>query len=127
MENKDYNINELLNLTPLDLANWLHARYLFVLPTSVETVEDLRQANELLSKLTNTFAYIESVRTFASIYVREGKKKKLDKEIIDDRISRRDVLDTFANMLKAQYNAMSRMITVKKQIDEEMNMYNSKL
>lgn len=116
------NINNLLTLPPEQLAIWLNQNYLEQIPITVETVDDLRHAGTLLGTLANTYSYVKSIATFAALAVKEAKRKKQEKTIIDDAISRRDILDTFADTLKIQYNAISRMITVKKQIDDEMRM-----
>ena len=50
--------------------------------------------------------------------------RQLSKEEINDCIDRRDILDSFANTVKLQYTAVSRMITVKKQVDDELKMLN---
>lgn len=120
--NESYNINNVLEMKPEALAVWLNQNYLEQIPISLETVEELKAAGTLLGKLANTYSFVKSIGMFANLAVRDSKRKKLDKAIIDENISRRDVLDTFADTIKIQYNAVSRMITVKKQVDDEMRM-----
>ena len=122
MKQNSYSIVELLQLNPMELGTWLAKNYLFQIPVSINTVDDLKIAGELLGRLTNSYSYINTASTFANMAVRDAKRKKLDKQNIDDCISRRDLLETFADTIKAQYNAVSRMITVKKQMDDEMRM-----
>jgi hypothetical protein len=117
-----YTYEDISQMPPKDLAMWLNNNYLIEIPTSIETCEDLRKAGVLLGKLTNVYSYIISMSTFAKLSVREAKRKKLDKETIDDYMDRKNVLEDFANTIKLQYTAVSRMITVKKQIDDEMKM-----
>lgn len=119
---KSYNIVELLQLTPNTLATWLTKNYLKEIPISLETADELKEAGKLLGELTNSYSFIKAAATFANLAVRDAKRKKLEKAVIDDCISRRELLDNFADTLKAQYNAISRMVTVKKQIDDEMRM-----
>jgi hypothetical protein len=117
-----FTYEDISQMSPRDLAIWLNNNYLIEIPTTLETCEDLKKAGVLLGKLTNVYSYIISMTTFAKLSVREAKRKKLDKELIDDCMDRKNVLEDFANTLKLQYTAISRMITVKKQIDDEMKM-----
>ena len=59
---------------------------------------------------------------FAKLKVREAKKDKENKENIDKAVDRKEIINSYADVIKCQYNAVSRMVTVKKQIDEEMKM-----
>lgn len=122
MSKKSYNIVQLLKITPNELATWLEKNYLRDIPVSLETPEELKEAGKMLGQLTNDYSFLKTAATFANLAVRDAKRKKLEKNIIDDYISRRDLLDNFADITKAQYNAISRMATVKKQVDDEIKM-----
>ena len=65
-----------------------------------------------------------SVYLYSKLAVREAKKNNLSKDEINNCIDRRDILKDFAEVLKLKYTAISRMITVKKQVDEELKMLN---
>lgn len=121
-QKKNYNINTILAMQPEALAIWLDKNFLDTIPTGIETTDDLRRAGELLGKLANIYSYIMSITTFAKLAVREAKRRGDSKDDINDCIARRDVLDSFTEVIKTQYNAVSRMITVKKQVDEEIKM-----
>lgn len=122
MSNNEPSFNTLHNMAPKDLLNWLNETYMFQIPTTLENVDDLKDAGILLGKLTNIYSYLMSMATFAKLAVRESRKRKLPKEVIDDCIDRRDVIDNYTDIIKTQYTAVSRMITVKKQIDDELKM-----
>ena len=124
MQNTDKNISYLnvLSMKPKELAIWLEENYACDIPTIIETLDDLKNAGILLGKLTNIYSFIMSMATFAKLSVRDSKRAGLTKDEINDCIDRRDILDNYAATVKMQYTAISRMITVKKQIDEEMKM-----
>lgn len=121
-EDKNITYSNLLNMKPKDLMIWIEKNYSCDIPTVIETVDDLKNAGVLLGKLTNIYSYLMSMATFAKLSVRESKKMGLTKDEVNDCIDRRDILDNYAATVKMQYTAISRMITVKKQIDEEMKM-----
>lgn len=122
LENNTTQFNNILTLDPADLLVWLNDNFLENIPTSVTNIEDLKRSGELLGKLTNIYSYLNSLSLFAKLKVREAKKDKTNKEEIDKAIDRRDIITSYAETIKCQYNAVSRMVTVKKQIDDEMRM-----
>ena len=121
-KNKNLNYMDVLSMDPKSLMIWLESNFSCDIPTTIETVDDLKNAGMLLGKLTNIYSYLMSMSTFAKLSVRESKKSGLSKDDINECIDRRDILDSYAATIKMQYTAISRMITVKKQIDEEMKM-----
>lgn len=114
--------NDIFNMNALELAKWLNKNYMEEIPTHLENAEDLKKAGVLLGKLTNIYSYIMSMLTYAQLEVKEKKKISAKKEEINECISRRDVLNNFSLIIKMQYTAISRMITVKKQVDDEFKM-----
>lgn len=122
MEKDNAQFENILSLDPADLLAWLNDNYLETIPTTVTNIEDLKRSGELLGKLTNIYSYLTSLALFAKLKVREVKKDKTNKEEIDKAVDRKEIINSFAEMIKCQYNAVSRMVTVKKQIDEEMRM-----
>ena len=114
--------DNILSLEPGELLIWLEQNFHDDIPTEISTKEDLKRAGELLGKTTNIYSYLSSLTLYAKLKVREAKRDKLDKDEIDKCIDRRDIIAQYADTLKFQYNAISRMITVKKQIDDEARM-----
>ena len=118
---------ELLQMTPLDLTDWLIKNYVTEIPTNIESKEDMEKAGRLLGELTNKYSYLISLVTYAKISVREEKRKgSSNKEGSDNAIDRRDAIQNIADIVKMQYQAVSRMITVKKEINEEIHMSDSR-
>jgi hypothetical protein len=115
-------MSNILNMEPELLAKWIESNFIKEIPISLETADDLKNAGLLLGKLTNIYAYLMSLSTYAKLMVKEEKRKGSKKEDVDKCISRRDIIDDHVSIIKMQYNAVSRMITVKKQIDDEMRM-----
>ena len=122
MENNTAQFENILKMEPADLLIWLEENCSEEIPTTVTNIEDLKRAGELLGKLTNIYSYLVSLGMFAKLQVRETKKDKTNKEEIDKSVDRKDIINSYAEVVKCKYNAVSRMVTVKKQIDDEMKM-----
>lgn len=114
--------NSILSLEPQELLMWLNETFMEEIPTSVTSIDELKKAGAMLGKLTNIYSYLTAMSLFAKLKVREAKKNKIDKEEIDKCVDRKEIIASFAETVKCQYTAISRMITVKKQIDDEMRM-----
>ena len=122
LDNNTSQFENILSLDPEDLLQWLNSNFLEDIPIAINNVEDLKNAGVLLGKLTNIYSYLVSLSMFAKLKVREAKKDKENKENIDKAVDRKEIIKSYADVIKCQYNAVSRMVTVKKQIDEEMKM-----
>lgn len=114
-------VTEILNMPPRSLISWLDESFVKPLPMP-ETSTEFAQHNYLLGELANTYAYLTSLHSVAQIMVREAKRSTQDKDYINDCIDRRDIIESYINAIKMQYTAFSRMITVRKQADDEMRM-----
>jgi len=113
----------ILTMAPMELAKWLNENYTFVIPDSIDSIDQMKQVSRILSELTNSYAYMMQLLNYAKIMVRQEKRKgKENKENYENMIDRRDILQNVADILKMQYQTVSRMITVKKEINEELKM-----
>ena len=112
---------KILAMSPQELTDWLTESYVRDLPLPQSSAE-FQKHNHLLGELANIYSFLMALYASASVKVREAKRKKKSKDEIDDCIARRDILETFADLIKMQYSAFSRMITVQKQADDEMRM-----
>lgn len=114
---------EILSMEPLALADWLQRNYTFVLPANIESIEQMKIAGNMLSELTNHYSFMMQLLTYAKIMVRQEKRKgKENKENAEDMIDRKESIQNTADTLKMQYQTISRMITVKKEINDELKM-----
>ena len=115
------NIQQILAMQPIELAQWLDNEYVKPLPCP-KSSREFAENNHLLGDLANVYAFLSGVHVVSKIMVRDAKKKNLSKEEVDACIDRRDTIDEFLSIIKMQYNAFSRMITVQKNADDEMRM-----
>lgn len=114
-------IQDILQMKPTELADWLQTTYIKPLPTPSSSQEFVKY-NYLLGELANVYAFLSGLLVASKISVRDSKRRGLSKEEVDDCIDRRDTIDAYLGIIKMQYNAFSRMITVQKNADDEMRM-----
>ena len=117
---------EILQKSPMELESYLYSNFSFVLPDKIETAQDLADAQVMLSKLTNTYSYITHLATLAKNLVRITKRDyKNDKDKCNDAVDRKDTVAEFKETIKINISSLSRMITIKQEINKELNMSNS--
>lgn len=117
------NYTDLYNISVENLMKWLDKKFYINVPAGLETITDMQQAGKLLGKLSNDYAYLAMLLSYAKTFVRAEKRKGKDfKATYEDMIDKRDIIDEMTSVVKMQYQAISRMITVKQQIQEELNM-----
>jgi hypothetical protein len=108
-----------MDFEPVSMAANMAQEFYVVIPERLDTPEDLRQANQLLSDLTNKYSYMSGIFIVLKAQVRTlGKKDAAYSEMI----SKRDTVDGICSMIQQQYNALSRMITVKQEQNRELAM-----
>lgn len=129
-------INNIVNSDPFELLEWAKESFTHEVPSGVNSVSDMNRIGMLLGVLTNEYSYLVSLTTELGLYSKMAKlnvpakpknaddmpyyiEKKEEAEIMEQR---KKVIECFANMLKQQYNAVSRMLTVYSQTQEELKM-----
>lgn len=118
----NYSIDEILAEDPYILLLMLKEEYEYNIPIMIETIDDLKVASQLLGKLAGAYSYLTQLSVSAKLYIRSAKRDKKSKDYIDDCIDRKAVIDTFTDAIQLQYKAISRMLTIKQQINEELKM-----
>lgn len=129
-------INNIINSDPFELLDWAKENFSYEVPSGINSVSDMGRVGTLLGMLTNEYSYLISLTTELALYSKMAKlnvptkpknaddmpyyiEKKEEAEIMEQR---KKVIECFANMLKQQYNAVSRMLTVYSQTQEELKM-----
>ena len=134
----DQTINNIKDSDPMELLEWLEKNYTHRLPVGIQNAQDLNEAGKMLGRLSNEYSYIMTLQVHVGLLAKLAKaecipKPKLsDKELMnmyvskkeayDTMMMRKNVLESFSEILKSQYNAMSRMIAVYQQEQNELNM-----
>ena len=116
----DYSMEELLSMPPEDLMAAASNRFKLDLPPSIDTVDNLNKLAKLMSKSISEYSYLINMAQIARMRKRALKRSGADKFTVEDALTREEIFTNYAEIMKAAYQAASRMITVKQEINEEL-------
>ena len=93
------------------------------IPKRIESIQDMIDCEELISELTNSMSYLIGVIVQLKVDVRIAKlnktENKYDYEVI---MAKKEIIADEYDSFDKQKNAISRMITIKQEIDKELQM-----
>lgn len=116
----DYSMEELLSMPPEELMAAASNRFKLDLPPSIDTVDNLNKLAKLMSKSISEYSYLINMAQIARMRKRALKCSGADKFTVEDALTREEIFTNYAEIMKAAYQAASRMITVKQEINEEL-------
>lgn len=116
----DYSMEELLSMPPEELMAAASKRFKLDLPPSIDTVDNLNKLAKLMSKSISEYSYLINMAQIARMRKRALKRSGADKFTVEDALTREEIFTNYAEIMKAAYQAASRMITVKQEINEEL-------
>jgi len=115
-------INDILTMDVLELNCYLMDTFACSIPEKMETVEDMDNLSNLLMLFANQYSYLMSCLSYLKIYTKNMKQNNLKDEAAE-MMMRRDSFQMAVDIVKQKYAAVSRVITVKQEINREMSMY----
>lgn len=114
----------LWTMSNTEIMDNLQKNVLVDIPRGVRNQGDLEKLEYLLGKLANDYSYLVSLTNYARNFVRQLKRKGKEYQTeYEDMMDKRDSVEAIASAVKLQYNAVSRMLTVRIELKEENNMY----
>lgn len=116
----DYSMEELFSMPPEELMAAASNRFKLDLPPSIDTVDNLNKLAKLMSKSISEYSYLINMAQIARMRKRALKRSGADKFTVEDALTREEIFTNYAEIMKAAYQAASRMITVKQEINEEL-------
>lgn len=116
--------NNLFTMSNTEIIDKLRGTIIEDIPRGIKTEEDLRRLEYLLGKLANDYVYLISMTNYARNYVRQLKRKGKEYQVeYEDMMDKRESLESIASAVKLQYQAVSRMLTIKIELEEENRMH----
>lgn len=116
--------NNLFTMSNTEIMDKLRGTIIEDIPRGIKTEEDLRRLEYLLGKLANDYVYLISMTNYARNYVRQLKRKGKEYQVeYEDMMDKRDTLESIASAVKLQYQSVSRMLTIKIELEEENRMH----
>ena len=116
----DYSMEELLSMPPEELMAAASNRFKLDLPPSIDTVDNLNKLAKLMSKSISEYSYLINMAQIARMRKRALKRAGADKFTVEDALTREEIFTNYAEIMKAAYQAASRKITMKQEINEEL-------
>ena len=114
--------NNIAEADPAELLEEMKKSFTTKLPTQIESVDEMKNAQKLLSKLASQYSFLTAVAVEIKGIKRRMKRDKESKEKVDDMMEREEILTAYCDSVKMNYNAISRMITIRQQIYDEYKM-----
>ena len=116
---EDY--QRILEMDIFELLDWLSKNFSVRLPNKVETVEQMNEASELLLRITSYHSYLCELLSYAKVAVRYAKRN-LPKEEWEDYVDKQNAIDRWLDIVKQQYTALSRAVTIRTENNRELFM-----
>lgn len=115
---------DMKDMNPIELNNYLISTSIEKIPESVSDLESLEQAGQLLGITMNRFTFLADALSYFKIWTKQAKKES--KEAGDLMMLRRDCIQTACTKAEKQYTAVSRLISVKQELNKELRMGDGK-
>lgn len=112
---------DVLRKDPYELIEWLSENFSISLPSKLETIDDMDNAANLLLTLTGYHSYLCELLSYSKIAVREAKRN-LSKAEWEDYVDKQNVIDRKLDIVKQQYTAISRAVTIRTENNKELFM-----
>lgn len=117
-----YSVSSLMNLESDKLIEYLDKNFKAEIPVNIDSIDAMQHAGRLLGICTSNYSFLSSMAIRAKTIKRTLKKTGADKQNVDEALAREEIFSIYADIAKMTYNAVSRMITVKQQINDELHM-----
>lgn len=104
---------------------WLASTFHVIVPDQVTCVEDSEEVAALLAKCSNNYSYLIELYSYLRILARKAKKEG-NKDLQEEFMDKRDIVEKMAQAVKQQYQAASRLITIRHDNLEELHMSDTK-
>lgn len=111
--------NTILNMKADELLNWLIDNFTLQMPSEIITVEDMNEAAKSLLKLTSNYSYVCALLSASKVAKREAKRN-MSAEKYQDMVDKCEIVQNITDVVKQQYNAISRAVTI--HIDNNMEL-----
>lgn len=119
---RTYTAAEMLQMEPQELLNYITATCVVTIPISIETPDEERVAADSLAKASAYYSFLSPLRMQARILKRTLKQQGADKYTVEAMLTREEIFDMQMQVMQQTYNTISRLFTVKAQLNKEFEM-----
>lgn len=104
--------------SPAKVDEWLRSKA-FVIPTSIETPDEIELASKMMAELVNWDAYLSGLLGSLKYLIRDAKNQQ-NKILANDLLDKKELIFYAYESANRQRETISRMITCKQMANEEM-------
>lgn len=115
------NYAQILDMESMDLISWLSNTFSVKMPQKISTIADMENASDLLLKLSSYYSYLCTLLSYAKVMVRNAKRNR-EKEEYEDLIDKKEIIQNKTDVVKQQYAAISRAVTIQIENNAELRM-----
>lgn len=126
MRSSKINPTNLLTMSVSDIISIMSQRVLSDIPEGIDmgNPDQVKRAEAALGRLPNDYAYVMEMLSYSRHYVRTLKRGGTDtKAQYEDMMDKRDALESIGSAIKLQWQGVSRMLTMKLNVDDSDEMY----
>ncbi|MBO4847046.1 MAG: hypothetical protein J5525_12250 [Lachnospiraceae bacterium] len=124
---------DVLSMNSYDMIDYLTETFLVQIPKSINSIEDMNHASELLLKLSTNYSYMNSLLSYIKLTTRDAKRQldKLDakdpkkveyKTYYEDMVDKKEIINNITECVDQEYSAISRAVTIKIENNKELSM-----
>lgn len=114
-------ISMILNGSVEDIVSWAVPEFFCPLDNNFSSPEDMVKISEDMLRLVNQYSFLASALAVLKVQCRIAKNSR-DKKQGEELIDKREVLQKALDSVKLKQSTLSRMITIKQEIDKEISM-----
>lgn len=113
--------DSVLKTQPREFSLWLRKEFIEDIPLTFDTYEDLQKIGNLIGVTANRYAYLASLLSYTKAVTRQLKRSEC-KSTYEDMVDRKEAIQNAVDTLKLQYQSLSRLITIRQEINQELRM-----
>lgn len=111
-------LSDIYESSPVKVDEWLRSNT-FIVPTSIETPDELELASKMMAELVNWSSYLSGLLGSLKYLVRDAKNQQ-NKKLANELLDKKELIYYAYESANRQRETISRMITCKQIANEEM-------
>lgn len=117
------NCNDYLEMEPVQLLEVLTDTFIIDIPEEIDDVTTLQNVSKLMSETINAYSFLVQLYCLSKISTRHYKRLGASaKKEYEDSVDRKEIIKNILDAVLLRYKVLSRMVTIKQEINEELNM-----
>lgn len=111
-------LSDIYESSPAKVDAWLQEKA-FIIPTSIETPDEIELASKMMAELVNWSAYLGSLLGSLKYLIRDAKNQQNTK-LANELLDKKELVYFAYESANRQRETISRMVTCKQIANEEM-------